>query len=154
VPNYRASWMLSHSAMATARTGIAVVLAAMAVAGCSGGFGGPKPAKAVQQQQPVDPNAFPASYRPQIAGMLTTLLTDRADFHGALIAPPVLKPIGQNQTQHYVVCLQLNGHGQHRNKVVYFLAGVPTQFIDATPEICGDSPYQPFTELEIAAPSR
>jgi len=139
----------SDLAMRICRAVSATLLAATTVAGCSGGFGGPKrdnPAPA------VDANAFPTNYRSQIVTMLTSQLTDRADYHGALIAPPVLKPVGENQ--HYVVCLQFNGHNEHKNKVVYYLGGIPTQFIDATPQLCGDAAYQPFPELEAMTPSK
>ena len=54
---------------------------------------------------------------------------------------------------HYIVCVQFNGHGQIKNKVAIYLAGEITQFVDATPEQCGDAAYQPFKELEAEAPS-
>lgn len=120
----------------------------MTAAGCSG-FGGPKTQQAAVP--PPDPNAFPANYRIQIARFLATQLTDRADFRGALISPPVLKPVGDSQ--HYVVCLQFNGHTQIRNKVAIYLAGEITQFIDSKPEQCADAAYQPFKELESVTPS-
>ena len=124
---------------------------ALAVAGCSGGFGGPK---RPQPTVAVDPNAYPASYRQQIAALLAPILTDRADFHGTLIAAPALKPVAESQNPHYVVCLQLNGHNEHKTKAVIYLAGVPTQYIDATTQQCGDAAYLPFTELESAMPSK
>ncbi len=137
------------------RPGIALLLAALALAGCGGGgglFGGPK-----RNQPPpaaVDPNAYPANYRKQIATMLATLLTDRADFHGALIAEPALKPVADSSNPHYVVCVQLNGHNRQRTKATIFLGGDATQFVDATPEQCAGVAYQSFTELELEAPSK
>jgi hypothetical protein len=139
--------------MSTVRPGIAVLLAALALAGCSGGglFGGPKrnvpPAT-------VDPNLYPSNYRKQIATMLSTLLTDRADFHGALIAQPELKPVAESSSPHYVVCVQLNLRKQPRTKVAIFLGGDPTQFVDATPEQCSGVAYQSFTELELETPQK
>jgi hypothetical protein len=127
---------------------LSVVLAMMVVAGCSGGFGGPK--RAEPAEVAVDPNAFPANYRNQIATLLTTQLADRADFRGALIAEPAMKPIGRSQ--HYVVCLQLNGRNQRKDKVVVFLGGTPTQYIDSKPEQCADAVYRPFAELEVERP--
>jgi hypothetical protein len=53
-----------------------------------------------------------------------------------------------------VVCLQLNGRGQPRTKAVIYLGGVPTQFIDATPEQCTGVAYQSFTELELETPQK
>jgi hypothetical protein len=132
--------------------GVVCFLAALALGGCGGSslFGGPKR----QGAPPVDPNAYPASYRTQIATMLTTALSDRADYHRALIAPPELKPIAESSTPHYVVCIQLNGHSQPRTKVVVYLDGIPTQFIDATPEQCTGVGYQSFTELELETPQK
>jgi hypothetical protein len=125
--------------------GTVSLLAAMTVAGCSG-FGREKPAPA------VDPNAYPTNYRKQIASFLLQTLSDRADFGGALITAPAMKPIGQSQ--HYVVCLQLNGHNQRRDKVVIYLDGAIQQFIDSKPEQCGDAVYQPFQELADETPPR
>ena len=131
--------------MRIARAGIVALLASISIAGCSG-FGKPKP------EPVVDPNAYPANYRTQIVTLLTTTLTDRADFRGALIAAPALKPVGDSQR--YVVCLQLNGHNQRRDKVVIYLAGVPNFFLDAKPEQCADAAYQPFKELEAETPDK
>jgi len=130
------------------RAGLAVLVSAMTIAGCNG-FGGPKKQDATSN---VDPNVFPANYRTQISVFLSTVLQDPNDFRGALIAQPVLKQVGDNP--HYVVCIQLAGRGQRKNKVAIYLAGAITQFIDATPEQCGDAQYQPFKELEDAAPER
>jgi hypothetical protein len=102
----------------------------------------------------VDPNHYPADYRMQVAHLLSTLLKDRADFYGAVISPPTLKPVAGSPNQHYVVCVQLNGHNVQRNKVVVYLAGQPTQFIDAGPQQCGDAAYQPFGELQTVKPEK
>jgi hypothetical protein len=130
------------------RAGVMGLLAAVALTavGCSG-FGGSK-----DKQQPApDANVFPDTYRAQLTGFIRQSLTDRADYHGALIAPPVLKPVGSSP--HYVVCIQFNGRSQIKNKVAIFLGGQMTQFIDSTPEQCADAAYQPFKELENATPS-
>jgi hypothetical protein len=34
-----------------------------------------------------------------------------------------------------------------------YLSGNIVQFVDATPEQCGNAPYQPFKELEDVTPS-
>jgi hypothetical protein len=128
--------------MKIARAGLAMALASMSVAGCSSA---PKPAPV------IDPNAFPANYRNQIATFLMTVLTDRADFRSSLIAPPVLKQVGDSQ--HYVVCVQLNGRNQHKDKALIYLAGAVNQYVDAAPGQCADAAYQPFTELVGLAPS-
>ena len=128
------------------------LLLAAALAGCSGlswNLGG---SNSAQTAAPVDPNLYPANYRSQVARLLATLLKDRADFYGALIAPPMLKPVAGSPNQHYVVCVQLYGHNVPRNKAVVYLAGQPTQFVDAGPQQCGDAAYQPFGELQAAKP--
>jgi hypothetical protein len=129
------------------------LLAALALAGCGGGslFGGPK-----HEQPPpaVDPNLYPSNYRKQIARMLSMLLRERAEFHGALIAQPELKPVAQSSTPHYVVCVQLAGRSEPKTKVAIFLGGDPTQFVDATPEQCTGVAYQSFTELELETPQK
>lgn len=126
--------------MKIARTGMAMFFAA-AVAGCSN----------TAKQAPIaDSNVFPANYKDQIATYLSTILSDRADFRNSLIGTPVLKQIGGGQ--HYVVCVQLNGHNQHQEKVVIYLATGINQFVDAAPGQCADAAYQPFKELAVLLP--
>jgi hypothetical protein len=146
--------MRTRIGMTIARKISIALLAAAALAGCSDGFhgfGGPKPAKPTVQ---IDPNLYPANYRQQIATMLATMLTDRAEYHGTFISPPALKPVPESQYQHYVVCLQFTAHSEQKTKMVLFLAGSPTQYVDATPAQCGGAAYQPFSELEAALPHR
>ena len=139
--------------MNMSRPGSVILLAALALAGCSGGklFGGPK---RDQPASAVDPNLYPSDYRRQIATLLATSLKERADFHGALIAQPELKPVAGSANLHYVVCVQFNGRNQPRTKAVVYLDGVPTQFVDASPEQCASAAYQSFTELELETPSK
>jgi len=126
--------------------GIAVTAASVALtlAACSG-FGEPK-----KDASPSDPNAYPANYRRQIVDLLRQSLTNRPDFRGALIAPPVLLPIGDSQR--YMVCVQFHGNGQVKTKVAVYFAGMIAQFLDATPAQCGSAAYSPFTELAAALP--
>jgi hypothetical protein len=126
---------------------VAAVLAAVAftAAGCSS-FGG---SKSAQPQPAADPNTYPADYRTQIVAFLRQSLTDRADFRGAMISAPTLKPIGDSQR--YMVCVQVTGRGQAKTKVAIYLAGLMTQFIDATDQ-CTGAAYLPFKELEAAVP--
>ena len=115
-----------------------LLLASVAIAGCST----PKPA--------VDPNIMPTDYRNQIATYLSQLLTDRADFRLSLIGAPVLKPVGASE--HYIVCVMLNGRNQHKEKVVIYLGAIINQFVDATPGQCANAAYQPFKELAALLP--
>ena len=118
------------------RIGVAVGLALIAVAfaGCSG-FGGPK-----KDAAPIDPNAYPANYRSQIATFLRQSLTSRADFRGALIAAPMLMPIGDSQR--YMVCVQFRGNGQVKNKVAIYFGGMISQFIDPRPSSAAPWPIR------------
>lgn len=123
---------------------MAAALIALMLAGCSG-FGGSK------KDVATDPNAYPANYRKQIADFLRQSLSNRADFRGALIAAPMLVPIGTNPR--YIVCVQLRGSGVVKSKVAIYFAAQLAQFVDSTPEQCGSAAYTPFTELAAAMPS-
>jgi hypothetical protein len=125
--------------MTTARTWMALLLAPLAIAGCSNT---PKPA--------VEANVLPTDYRNQIATYLGQVVTDRADFRNSMIGAPVLKPVGSGE--HYVVCVMLNGHNQHKEKVVIYFGTMVNQFVDATPGQCADAAYQPFKELAALLP--
>jgi hypothetical protein len=141
-------------AMTRWRTGVALLLAAAALAGCNGGFAGFGGSKRAQPVVTVDPNVFPSNYRRQIVTMLMTMLTSREDYLSAMIAQPVLKPVADSPNLHYVVCLQFNARTEHRDKVVIFLGGDPQQYIDAIPQQCDGALYQPFTELVAAMPRK
>ena len=127
--------------MTTARTWIALLLASIATAGCSNT---PKPAAVAEA------NVLPTDYRNQVATYLGQVVTDRADFRNSLIGSPVLKPVGAGE--HYIVCVQLNGHNQHKDKVVIYLGADINQFVDAAPAQCADAAYQPFKELAALLP--
>ena len=127
--------------MSVHRAGMVLVMAAVALGGCS----------ARKEQQAVDPNALPTNYRSTLVAFLRQSLTNRADFRGAMISEPVLKPVGPSQ--HYVVCIQFNPRSQIKTKAAVFLSGQMTQFIDASPEQCADAVYSPFKELDAAIPS-
>jgi hypothetical protein len=135
---------MSGTIMNVHRVGILVLLGAGALAGCSA-FN--------KKQEPVavDPNAFPANYRTQLVGFLRQSLTNRADFRGAMISEPVIKPIGDSQ--HYVVCIQFNPRSPLKTKAAVYLSGQMTQFIDASPEQCANAVYAPFKELDAAIPA-
>ena len=119
-----------------------LMLAAAALAGCGG---------ARKDQPVIDPNILPTNYRSTLVAFLRQSLTNRADFRGAMISEPVIKPVGPSQ--HYVVCVQFNPQSTIKTKVAVYLSGQMTQFVDATPEQCADAVYQPFKELDAASPS-
>ena len=123
------------------RAGMILIVAAGALAGCSKD----------KQTAAIDPNALPTNYRSTLVAFLRQSLTNRADFRGAMISEPALKPVGGSQ--HYVVCVQFNPRSTIKTKAAVYLAGQMTQFIDAAPEQCADANYQPFKELDAAVPS-
>jgi hypothetical protein len=123
------------------RAGMILVMAVGTLAGCSKG----------QQTAAIDPNAVPSNYRSTLVAFLRQSLTNRADFRGAMISEPALKPVGGSQ--HYIVCVQFNPRSAIKTKAAVYLAGQMTQFIDAAPEQCADATYQPFKELDAAVPS-
>ena len=125
--------------MKIAYTTIALLLASMTIAGCSNA---PKPA--------ADADVLPTDYRSQIATYLAQLVTDRADFRSSMIGAPVLKQVGTGE--HYIVCVMLNGHNQHKEKIVIYLGTNINQYIDAPPGQCADAAYQPFKELAALLP--
>jgi hypothetical protein len=138
VPNFRPH-MANATAMKIAYARIALLLASLAIAGCSNT---PKPA--------ADANVMPTDYRNQIATYLGLVVTDRADFRNSMVGSPVLKQVGASE--HYIVCVMLNGHNQHKEEVVIYLGANINQFIDATPGQCADAAYQPFKELAALLP--
>ncbi|HMG80371.1 MAG TPA: hypothetical protein VK591_16940 [Xanthobacteraceae bacterium] len=139
MPNFRPLEGRRDIAATIARTGTALLLASLAIAGCSNT---PKPA--------ADATVMPTDYRNQIATYLGLVVTDRADFRNSMIGAPVLKPVGSGE--HYIVCVMLNGHNQHKEKVVIYLGTMVNQFVDATPGQCADTAYQPFKELAALLP--
>ena len=116
-----------------------LLAASVAIAGCSST---PKPA--------ADANVMPTDYRNQVATYLGQVVTDRADFRNSMIGSPVLKQVGASE--HYIVCVMLNGRNQHNEKVVIYLGLNINQFVDATPGQCADAAYQPFKELAALLP--
>ena len=119
-------------------------MAAGTLVGCSGFNKSQEPAA-------VDPNVLPANYRTQIASFLRQSLTHRADFRGAMISEPAMKPVGGSE--HYVVCVQFNPRSPIKTKAAVYLGGQMTQFIDASPEQCAGAVFTPFKELDAAVPA-
>jgi hypothetical protein len=130
--------------MTVRRASAVLLLAASALAGCSGVNKNQEPAA-------VDPNVFPANYRSQLVTFLRQSLTHRADFRGAMISEPALKPVGESQR--YVVCVQFNPRSTIKTRAAVYLGGQMTQFVDATPEQCANAAFQPFKELDAAVPA-
>src|SRR5579862_3365548 len=125
--------------MKIACTKPALLLASLTIAGCSNT---PKPV--------ADANVLPADYRNEVATYLAQVVIDRADFRNSMIGTPVLKQVGASE--HYIVCVMLNGHNQHKEKIAIYLGTNINQFVDAAPGQCADTAYQPFKELAALLP--
>ena len=129
-------------AMSTLRTGAVLLWPALALAGCSG-FGGPKP----KQDVVVDPNVYPTNYRQA---------DRRPAHHGSSTnrwnsAPRSSLSRCSSRSSTAGTALRrlsaIPNRTDHRAKAVIFLEASPTQYVDATPQQCGDAAYQPFPEL-------
>jgi hypothetical protein len=116
--------------------------AALAAAACAGTKTGPS----------IETVPPPANYKGQVATFLRMMLIDREDFRGALISAPLLKPVGQNP--HYIVCLRFNGRGERKDKMVVYLGQGISQYIEPTPEQCGDAVFEPYKDLEDLTPAK
>jgi hypothetical protein len=93
----------------------------------------------------VDPNVFPANYKPSV---LTLLRTNPYGMVGAVsadLSPPALKPFGTDSR--YVACVRAAGPDWRKEKMAVFYGGEINQFVDATEEACKDAAYAPFPEL-------
>jgi hypothetical protein len=129
------------------RVGMLLLLAA----GTLGTFAGCSGSSKDQPTGTVELDTFPPNYRTQIVGFLRQSLTNRADFRGAMIAEPAIKPVGPSQ--HFVVCVQFTPRSGIKTKAAVYLAGQMTQFVDATPEQCANAVFTPFKELDAAIPA-
>jgi len=128
-------------------------LAALALAGCSGGGLGDLPAfgKASDAWN-VDPNRFPADYRNELLSYLRVQLSDPTNVRAAYVTEPALRTFGTESR--YAVCVRYNARnsegryqGSQDNIAIYY-GGRLNQLREATAEQCGAVAYQPFPELE------
>jgi hypothetical protein len=114
---------------------------------CSGGgWGGSKPDPAVETNVP------PADYRTQITETIHRMLDDPTGIRDAFVTEPALKQAGAETR--YISCLRYNAktregtYGGSKDRAAFFYSGRVTGIVDATRELCGNAPYQPFPELE------
>jgi hypothetical protein len=97
-------------------------------------------------------NIYPADYKTQVVDLLRRQLDNSKGVRDAYIAEPVLKT--PRTTPRYVACMRFNaadGSGQYagaKEMAAFFFAGKITQIVDAGPELCGNSAYQRFIELQ------
>ena len=134
-------------------TATALVAVAVALAGCESGgtasFG--------RKEEVVDPNAFPTRYKMEVAQFMRTYLNDPTKVRDASITEPVLKPV--SGPPRYVSCVRYNprnADGSYQgmqDSAAIFFGGNITQFLKATPELCGRNlVYQRFPEAETLVP--
>lgn len=122
----------------------ALALAAALAANCSGSGSKPDPA--------AEANIAPIDHRTQIIETIHRTLDDPTGIRDAFITEPALKTSG-TETR-YIVCLRYNAklregtYAGSKERAAFFYGGRVTTIVDATRELCGGAPYQPFPELE------
>ena len=127
-------------------------LGAAVLGGCASDIG-PSPAELKAQWEAQ--NVYPQAYKGDLLAFMRTYLNDPTHVRGAMLSQPALKEIGPGQR--YVACLRYNARdmqgkymGLKGGAAVYVLAKLD-RFIDTPPavkDICKDTVYAPFPELE------
>jgi hypothetical protein len=104
----------------------------------------------------VDPNLFPAEYKPELAAFMRTYLANPTQVRDAYVGTPALKPVAG--TTRYVTCVRYNPRdsankyeGNTQNTAI-FLAGKLNQFLPGDPQLCTGLAYQRFPEIESMVP--
>jgi hypothetical protein len=103
-------------------------------------------------EKKVEENIYPKDYKSKIMDQLRLQLPDPKGIRGAYIAEPALKPRGA--VTRYIACIRFDAkdrQGQYQGSkefAAFFYAGLLTQVVDATREMCDNPAYQPFPELE------
>lgn len=145
---------LIHPMLRFGKAAALIAVAAIALAGCeSGGM-----ASFGRREEPtVDPNALPARYKVEVSQYMRTSLADPTKVRDAYITEPALKPV--SGSPRYVSCIRYNPRNPDgsyqgmQESVAIFFGGNITQFLKATPELCGRNlAYQRFPELEALVP--
>ena len=104
------------------------------------------------KEVPVDPNIFPANYKQEILGTLSTTLIDPTNIRNAFVSDPVLTTVDKDQR--YAACVRFTPrdatrqYGPSVDRIAYFYGGHLNQLVPAAPEQCGKAAYKPFPELE------
>jgi hypothetical protein len=120
----------------------AVLVAAIALAGCSG----------ADKEDAVDPNLYPSNHQKEVLDTMRKSLLFPTNVRDAAITAPTLRPTGQEQR--YAVCVRENSRdesGQYagpKEHIGWFWGGRLNQLIDAKPGQCAGMVYAPFPALE------
>jgi hypothetical protein len=99
-------------------------------------------------------SSAPADYKAELLDFMRTFLADPTNVRDAYISELAPMPLG---TERYFVCVRYNARldGKYvgtTSKMAIYFGGSVNQFIDATPDQCGNPVYQPFPELEQLKP--
>jgi hypothetical protein len=126
-----------HRTWLCAGQAAAIGTAALALAACSSfGYG--------QAEKPVEPNVFPADYKPGLMAFLQNNAFGLVGAREAALSQPELKAFGTENR--YVACLRVAGPDWRKDKMIVYFGGAINQFIDAG-EQCNGAAYQPYPEL-------
>jgi hypothetical protein len=139
--------------VSTSRVALAVIAAALALAGCGGiELSGWNVFDKSNDPSKVDPNKYPIEYKNELLKFLRTDLHDPSGVRSAFITDPTLIQFGNENR--YAVCLRYNARdsGGHyegsKDRIAIFYGAQINQIRDATKEECGAAVYRPFPELE------
>ena len=100
----------------------------------------------------IEDNIYPADYKSEILDQLHGQLYDPTNIRDAYIAEPAVKTY--LTTPRYIACIRFNAkdrsaqYAGSKDMAAFFFAGKITQIVDASHELCGNAPYQPFPELQ------
>jgi hypothetical protein len=128
--------------------GLAMILAALVLAGCSSDW-----TRRRERSDEVYLTA-PANYRADIMAFMRTYLNDPRGVRDAFLSEPSKRTL--EGVERYVACLRYNprkSNGQYagsRDNMVLFAEGRLDRVVDnpVVKELCKDAAYQPFPELE------
>lgn len=132
-----------------------VLLAAMLVAGCASDDVGPSPAELKARWDAQ--NVLPQNYKADLVAFMRTYLNDPRHVRNALATKPVLKSLGDDDRQRYVVCVRYrerksNGnYGSPKDGFATFVSGRLDRYVDIQKDVvplCKDAKFEAFPELE------
>jgi hypothetical protein len=128
------------------RNGPALLLAALALAGCSSDW-----TRARERSDEVYLTA-PSNARADIVAFMHTYLNDPTGVRDAFISEPSKRTL--ENIERYAVCLRYTarksggGYAPSKDSLVLFREGRLDRIVDNAKEQCKDAVYQPFPELE------
>jgi hypothetical protein len=127
---------------------VAILLLAVALAGCAGSDEGRE--IALDNGTGIQP--FPDNYRSELQAFMKTYLNNPVGVHDAAMAEPVQRTVGGRVR--YVSCLRFTpreSDGSYRNpreRAVLYVNGRLDRLVENASDICSGAVYAPFPELE------